>query len=409
MRKIVINNYSKVFLTYLAILATLAIITSDIYLPSMPTIKHNLVTTNSLVELTISLFMFGLAVGQLIYGPLSDNFGRYRILSAGLLIFILGSIGCYTSNTITFLLISRFIQAIGACAAMTLWQPMVIDSYGIKNAHNKLALIYPFMGVSPAISPVIGGYLHESYGWRSSFLVLVILGVLLCTITIIFLENKQPSKSSRSGFKKITKNYKRLLTSKKFLNFAALSFLGFGAYYAYLAYSPFLFKSMGYSSKEISMFYFPTTIAYFIGSFASKYSVGSIGKKRSLIIGIIIFFIGAFSLLIIGLFTKPIYAIEVIIPFSFIIVANGFLIPIGMSSAITLFEDISGTAAGAVGFFQSMTAFICSYIVAKISETKGLMAFSIVICIICIMVLFAFMSIFYKKFFRRRLSKYRMQ
>ncbi|SMD00591.1 Bcr/CflA family efflux MFS transporter [Pedobacter nyackensis] len=148
----------------------------DMYLPGFPAIAADLRTNTSMVALSLSSFFIGISAGQLLYGPLLDRFGRKKPLYIGLLVYILASAGCAFATSIDALIILRFIQALGSCAATVAAVAMVRDLFPVKENAKVFALLMLVLGVSPMIAPTLGGYVTVALGWHSIFLILLGLG-----------------------------------------------------------------------------------------------------------------------------------------------------------------------------------------------------------------------------------------
>ncbi len=390
---------TKGLLIFIGFLSSLAVLTSDMFLPAMPKIQKSFDTTSADVQFLVSIYMLGLALGQLIYGPLSDMIGRRKTLLFGLCLYTLGSLTCSLAPYISVLLTGRLLQALGACSAMTLWQPLIIDVFGKKDAFHKLALIYPIMGVSPAISPAIGGIIQTFSNWHVIFILFIVLGISLSISTHFLVTDRTVEKARSTGnyFHEVKNNYSIIITSGRFWCYASFGFLTYGAYYTYITASPFIFHHMGYPPHMIGLFYIPTTIAYIGGNFCCKKLAKYFNKNLLLGIGVIIFLCSAGMLMINTIYFQPQHAYQIIIPFSLLVLGNGFLIPIGMSTAIIIHEKISGTAAGMMGFSQAAMAFICSSLVASFTQV-GVSSMSIVMAVMAACIAIAFLFLKVKKF-----------
>src|SRR5918995_4150489 len=169
----------------LALLAALGPLSTDMYLPSLPAIARELGASTAKTQLTLSAFLFGFAVGQLVYGPVSDKVGRRPVLLAGLAIFLVASIGCTLAPTIETLIAGRFLQAIGAAGPIVLARAMVRDLYEGPRAGRELSRMGAIMGLVPAFAPILGGVLQGLFGWRANFAATVLCGIRLGAAALV--------------------------------------------------------------------------------------------------------------------------------------------------------------------------------------------------------------------------------
>lgn len=156
----------KGFLVWLAGLSVLGFLATDMYLPAFAAIQSDLQTPASAVSASLSLFLAGFAVAQLLWGPLSDHYGRKPILLLGLSIFALGSLGMLWVENATGLLVLRFVQAVGVCAASVIWQALVTDYYPSQKVNRIFATIMPLVGLSPALAPLLGSWIWYIFSGR---------------------------------------------------------------------------------------------------------------------------------------------------------------------------------------------------------------------------------------------------
>ena len=185
------------FTWYLAGLSMLGYLAMDMYLPAFGAMGEQLQIGAGAVGASLSIFLAGFAVGQLLWGPLSDRLGRKPILLAGLSLFVLGCAGMFWVETAPQLLALRFMQAIGVCSAAVSWQALVIDRYPAEKAHRVFASIMPLMSLSPALAPLLGAMVLNHFGWQAIFGVL--LGVsLLLLLPTLFLR-KMPKRLAEEG------------------------------------------------------------------------------------------------------------------------------------------------------------------------------------------------------------------
>lgn len=198
-------------LFYLAALSMLAFIATDMYLPAFKELEQHFGTGPESIALSLSIFLSGLAIGQLLWGLASDKYGHRNTLAFGLVIFSVASCGLAFSQEIWQLLTLRFIQAIGVCAPAVIWQAMTISRYQDRS-QQIFATIMPLVALSPAIAPQLGVFMMHHFGWMSIFLFLAFLGLLL-TVKTLSLPKTEVSQEKRS----IKNDIKGLFTSRVYL------------------------------------------------------------------------------------------------------------------------------------------------------------------------------------------------
>ena len=202
----------------LAALTAVPPVTINLYLPSLPSMVADLGTTVAMVQLTVTSFFFAFAAGQLLYGPLSDRFGRRPLLVGALVVYLVGGIGCSLAPTVELLVAARLVQAIGACGAPVLARAVVVDLYGREHAARVLAYIGAAMGIVPAFGPWLGGIIETHLGWRASFWLMVVLSVLLLVGTLLLLhESNRRSDRYALGPARMLRNYGDLLRQRVFV------------------------------------------------------------------------------------------------------------------------------------------------------------------------------------------------
>jgi DHA1 family bicyclomycin/chloramphenicol resistance-like MFS transporter len=217
----------------------------DMYLPGFPAIAKDLHTSIASVSLSLSGFFIGISVGQLLYGPLLDRFGRKKPLYIGLAIYILASLGCAYAKSIDALIVLRCIQALGSCAAAVASIAMVRDLFPVNENAKVFALLWLVVGVSPMIAPTIGGYVTSTYGWHAVFLVLMLLGLLNLLASIFALPGSyKPDTTISLKPKPIIMGFIAVLREPQFYTYAFTGAVAFGGLFAYISGSPLLFMKI---------------------------------------------------------------------------------------------------------------------------------------------------------------------
>jgi len=215
----------------------------DMYLPSLPALQQALATDAGSVQFTLASFFIGLTVGQVIYGPVSDRFGRKPPLYAGLLLYVLASIGCAFAPSIQSLIGLRFVQALGACAGMVIARAMVRDLFDAQTSARVFSLLVLVMGVAPILAPLAGGYLLTALGWQAIFGALALFG-LACLLAVAWgLPETRSSAQATEPLRLGTalRGYAFLLKDRLFVGYALAGGVVFGGMFAYISGSPFVF------------------------------------------------------------------------------------------------------------------------------------------------------------------------
>ena len=188
------------------------------YLPGFPAIAKSLHTTTAEVSLSLSGFFIGFSIGQLLYGPLLDRFGRKNPLYAGMALYIVASIGCFFATSIEMLIVLRFFQAIGSCAAGVASMAMVRDIFPVKDSAKVFALLILVLSVSPLIAPTVGGYVTATYGWQLIFIILATIATIVLVTVFFFLpESYQPDPSYSLKPKAIIGSFLLVLSIPSFI------------------------------------------------------------------------------------------------------------------------------------------------------------------------------------------------
>jgi DHA1 family bicyclomycin/chloramphenicol resistance-like MFS transporter len=239
----------------------------DMYLPGFPAIAKDLSTSDAKVSLSLSSFFIGISLGQLLYGPLLDRFGRKKPLYIGLSVYILASIGCAFVHSIGGLIGLRVIQALGSCAASVASITFVRDLFPVEDNAKVYALLILVLGSSPMIAPTAGGYIISSYGWHAVFIVLTLICIFIFICSILWLppgNAPDPEYSLKSI--PITKSFLNVFTTPQFYTYCLTGSLVFTGLFAYVAASPVIFINIfGVSLKTFGWIFAILSIG-FIGS-----------------------------------------------------------------------------------------------------------------------------------------------
>ncbi|UFH51246.1 multidrug effflux MFS transporter [Pseudomonas sp. KNUC1026] len=225
----------------LAALASFTPLSIDTYLPSLPVIAQQLNSDAAQVQLTIGLFLAGLCTGMLIYGPLSDRVGRRRPLLAGLVLYIIASLGCMLAPSVTALMGWRFLQAVGGAAALVLARTIARDVFDLGRAAQVLSLMHVISMVATLVAPMTGNWLAQWLGWRSVFAVLALMGAGCLLLSLWRLEETHPQALRSPSLWHAYRAYASVLREPRALGFIACMGCTFGGLFVFITASPFVF------------------------------------------------------------------------------------------------------------------------------------------------------------------------
>lgn len=348
----------KRFLVWLVGLSVLGFLATDMYLPAFAAIQADLQTPASAVSASLSLFLAGFAAAQLLWGPLSDRYGRKPVLLIGLTIFALGSLGMLWVENAATLLVLRFVQAVGVCAAAVIWQALVTDYYPSQKVNRIFAAIMPLVGLSPALAPLLGSWLLVHFSWQAIFATLFAITVVLILPIFWLKPTTKARNNSQDGL-----TFTDLLRSKTYrgnvLIYAACS----ASFFAWLTGSPFILSEMGYSPAVIGLSYVPQTIAFLIGGYGCRAALQKWQGKQLLPWLLVLFAVSVIATWAAG-FISHVSLVEILIPFCVMAIANGAIYPIVVAQALRPFPHATGRAAALQNTLQLGLCFLASLVVS---------------------------------------------
>lgn len=338
----------------LALLTALEPLSIDLYLPGFIKMSEAFSVTVSSVQISLTTFLGGFALGQLIWGPLADKYGRKKPIIASLLIYILATFACIHVRNIEQMWVLRFVQAIGGSGGIVIARAIVTDYFDKSQTLKIFALLALIMGVAPIIAPICGNLIINLLGWKGSFEVLVALGIILALLTIFLLPETHKVKTRFT----IT-SYWQVLKVKQFLLYAVLAGLVNGGLMVYVANGPFLIMEKGgFSGNYFSVIFAFNAFGLMIASVVAGISQKYISASSLVKISTTIWIISSIALVTTMYFNADILIILAIL-FIYLFTL-GILLPSTTERALIPFTDNSGTASSLFGAIQLGIAFVCS-------------------------------------------------
>lgn len=364
----------KGFLVWLGGLSVLGFLATDMYLPAFAAMQEDLQTPAAAISASLSLFLAGFAFAQLLWGPLSDRFGRKPVLLLGLAIFAVGCLGMLWVRDAAWLLALRFIQAVGVCAAAVTWQALVTDYYPASRTNRIFATIMPLVGLSPALAPLLGSWILAHFDWQAIFATL--FAITLVLMLPAFGLKPAHKKETHPDAKPIT--FTSLLRSKAYrgnvLIYAACS----ASFFAWLTGSPFILHDMGYSPAAIGLSYVPQTIAFLVGGYGCRAALQKWEGQQMLPWLLVLYALSVIATWAVG-FIPGAGLAEILIPFCVMAIANGAIYPIVVAQALRPFPQATGRAAALQNTLQLGLCFLASLVVSALIATPLLTTTSVML------------------------------
>jgi DHA1 family bicyclomycin/chloramphenicol resistance-like MFS transporter len=235
----------------LGLLSAMGAFSIDMYLPGFPDIARDLHTTVAHITLSITSFFIGISVGQMLYGPLLDKFGRKKPLVIGLIVYLLTSVACAFAPTANALIGIRFLQALGSCAGMVASRALVRDIFPVKENAKIFSLLMLVLALSPIVAPTLGGYVSAAFGWQFIFYILAgIAGVTLLLTLLKLPEGRKPELTLSLKPKPIINGFLEVAKVPQFYTYAFAGAIASSGLYAYLAGSPFVFMELYHVTEK---------------------------------------------------------------------------------------------------------------------------------------------------------------
>lgn len=334
-------------------------LSETIYVPALPELARDLKITANVAEYTLTIYLLGFAAGVLIWGSLSDYYGRKPCLLIGLFIYMLASLGCFFASNIDFLLAARFVQAFGASVGSVLGQAIARDAIKPENRGKMFSTVSIAMAFAPAIGPIIGGFIAQFSHWSVNFLALIALGASTCFLIITTLPETNLNRGAkRSLLSLYLQCFRQILKDKRLLGFAFLIGAVNGILFGYFAEAPFFFtEGLGLPVSSFGLISFFICIPLALGGAISrKLHSYKISADNIIILGITIMCIGSVAFFL-SEYTQVISqkslipsVIQTIWWVGVVITGLAMIIPNCLSQALENYGNFAGTAASLFGF-----------------------------------------------------------
>jgi len=347
----------------LALTAVLALLTAvgplsvDMYLPSLPDIGRELNSPPAQVQLTISFYLVGFALGQIVYGPLSDRHGRKPVLLAALALFSAGGLACAFAPSIEVLIVARLFQAFGGAGAVVLARAIVRDLYHDARAGREFSVMATIMGIAPTVAPLVGSVLQAAFGWRAIFMALLALGSIAAAVVWWLvpetLKRRTPGRVSLLSTMRVYRTFTKNSAFLAHLGIVTCSFMGL---FAWISGASFVLQGLyGLSALEFGLAFALGSAGGMLGAAVAAGIVTHIGLDRTIGLGGLALALGGLAMVAtvaLGLSSPA----ALVLPAMFYLAGFGLAVPQGFAGALSPFHDRAGAASSLMGFVQQTSA-----------------------------------------------------
>ncbi len=332
----------------------------DMYLPALPALERYFAADTASVQHTLAAFFVGLAIGQLLYGPVADRYGRKPPLYFGLTLYVMASAACALAPGIGSLIVLRFLQAVSGCAGMVVARAVVRDLYDHQESARVFSVLLMVMGIAPIVAPLAGGYLLTWFGWRSIFWVLALFGVA-CLLAVRFgLPETFPKSMARVPLSSALANYAGLLADRRYLGYALSGGFGQAGMFAYISGSPFVFIDLYGVPAHYYGWLFGLNAAGIIAfTQANRHLLLRYDPDRVLDFGNLAGFLVCL-LLLAAAASDAFGLIGILVPLFFVVSLRGLTFPNASAGAMAPFPEKAGSASALLGSVQFAIAALAS-------------------------------------------------
>jgi DHA1 family bicyclomycin/chloramphenicol resistance-like MFS transporter len=340
----------RIMLLLLVAMTGVAPISLYLLVPALPLLAKSFASDISIAQMTVSLYMVGIACSQILMGPLSDRFGRRPVLLAGLALMVVASAACVFAETLPQLIVARFFQALGGASGMVVSRAIIRDLYSRERISSMISLVIAVMMIAQMLSPLTGGLIETAFGWRAIFYVITAASVIVAVAIAFALPETRRVRLVSSSFRS---DVGSLLSSRAFIGYMLCQVLASQIIFAFAGGGPYIVVTqMGRTGAEYGAWFAATAFAYLIGNlFCVRYSP-RYRLERLIWFGLALQLFGSLLNLVwgvTGINQVPawLFGTQMIVMF-----ANAFVMSNSAAGAISVRPDAAGTASGAMGFLQ---------------------------------------------------------
>lgn len=349
----------------LCLISSLGRFVLDSYLPSLPAISDHFKISDESTQLTLTIYLLGFSISQLIYGPLSDRYGRRRIILSGMVIFLFGSFICAIAATPAVLLISRFITGIGAGACGVLNRAIASDCFQGAEFSKAWSYTTTTLVLTLIIAPVLGGYVQDNYGWRANFILAALFVSTVFFIILKFLPETNIIKQKPMHTPGVLKVYCQILISRSFLMCTLCYTLAFSGLIIYFQVSPLLYMNVfGLTATQYGWSSLIIAGSYLIGGMIVNKLARVLEIQQLLLMGTLLL-IGGGLLMLLEYVFNHVSIYSVLLPSSVYVIGARIVIPNAIAGSMEEFRHLSGSSSALIGCIQMLGSSLISLLIAN--------------------------------------------
>ncbi len=363
----------------------------------MPHMVTDLNTTQPLIQLTLSFYLIGFAISMLTCGSLSDRFGRRPILLGGVFLYFISTLLCVFATNVWVLIFARFFQALGGCCGIVIGRTIIRDSFEKKDQIKVFTYIATGMSISPAIAPIIGGVLQSYWGWRASFVLLLIISLLIFILVYYILEetNKNLNPKATNPIN-LLKCYKNMLTNRVYMGYTLSVTFAWCAYISFISSSSFVFQDIiGVTPVTYGVIFALVALGYVLGTVLVRKFSNKFHLNTLIFVATLLCFVGSAILFLFALF-KVISIFVILFPVIIIMIGIGIIFPLTQVGVMDVFPKMLGIASGLFFFIEIMTGVFAGYLAGSFKSQSQLPMASVMF-ISSILLVFSFYILIFKK------------
>jgi len=352
----------------LVLASSTSIMSTDMYAPSLPDLVDYFATTPTHVKLTISLNLLAFGLAQLLHGPLSDRYGRRPVLIASLTAVVVLSLACGAAQNIEQLIAARILLGLAAAAEAVVGLAILKDLYTEREQVKALALLGMVIAAAPAVAPILGGYLHVTFGWQSNFVAIAAMAVLSLAFVARYLPESAQIDETALHVRRVLGGYARLIANSEFVIHSVIMGMALGLIFVFVTGAPFvLIDRLGVPTQHFGYYQACIVLAFFLGSMLASRAADHWPGERLLLLGTCLIVVGSLLLMLI-IFSDSLTPWRLVIPYAVMSFGMGPLFAVAPSRALRSIRGQAGTASALLSALEQITAGLAAMAISVLHD-----------------------------------------